>query len=68
MTKATATVVVPTPHSISKRAAFAVGEAIDGHTDLMVGWDTARHPLLIAKRAEDHKNDIEAYLAEKLAS
>ena len=54
-------------HSLSKRAAYAAGEAVDGHTDIAVGWRTARHPALVEVRAIAHQIDIDSYLAEKMA-
>ena len=61
-------VQAPAPaHSITKRVAYAAGEAVDGHTDLAVGWRTARHPALVEVRAIAHQASIDEYLAEKLA-
>ena len=60
-------VAVASAHSVSKRVAYAAGEAVDGHTDLAVGWRTARHPALVEVRAIAHQASIDEYLAEKLA-
>jgi len=54
-------------HSLTRRGALRVGEAIDGHTELAIGWQTARHPEAIEARADAHQRDVDSYLAEVLA-
>ena len=54
-------------HSVTKRTGRAIGEAIDGHTDFMVGWTAARHPQAVEARQSRHVAAIDAYLSEMLA-
>ncbi len=64
---ATKKVVVSVQHSVTKRVARSVGEAVDGHTDIAIGWQVARHPAAVEARAVAHQRDIDSYLDEVLA-
>jgi len=66
-TRKTTAAPQPTPRPLAARTGRALGEAVDGHTQIAVGWRAARHPSAVEARAAKHEAEVASYLEELLA-